>query len=221
MNIKKLSVGLLTSITLGFISPVGSAISVEAQENAVEQRSQVLSEDDNHRTIKVFSPEFNQDIIYTFHKDTGMLDINKNGQINSYNVKAIGEEILNSRLGASFRAANSSLFSPWSYSSSGNKYTLTIAHVSYGAKAVSKTVTRSDKNAGYIDNFTKDVDNIRSIEVDLLKTAGWELGATVIGAIASGGIGALGAITSVASVVSVAQQLPPVYDRALENYKKC
>lgn len=80
---------------------------------------------------------------------------------------------------------------------------------------------RSDKNAGYIDNFTKDVDNIRSIEVDLLKTAGWELGATVIGALVSGGIGALGAITSVASVVGVAQQLPPVYDRALENYKKC
>ncbi len=174
MNIKKLSVVLLTSIALGFISPVGSAVSVEPQENAVEQHSQVLSEDDNHnhRTIKVFSPEFNQDIIYTFHKDTGMLDINKNGQINSYNVKAIGEEILNSRSGVSFRAANSSLFSPLSYSSSGNKYTLTIAHASYGGKAVSKTVTRGDKNAGYIDNFTKDIDNIRSIEVDLLKTAG-------------------------------------------------
>ncbi|MEQ9763627.1 hypothetical protein ABPS01_02980 [Streptococcus sp. ZJ151] len=196
-------------------------MSVEAQGNAIEQHSQVLSEDDNHRTVKAFSPEFNQDIIYTFHKNTGILDVNKNGQIDSYNVKAIGEEILNSRSGVSFRATNSSLFSPWSYSSSGNKYTLTIAHASYGGKAVSKTVTRGDKNAGYIDNFTKDIDNIRSIEVDLLKTAGWELGATVIGALVSGGIGALGAVTSVASVVSVAQQLPPVYDRALGNYKKC
>lgn len=69
--------------------------------------------------------------------------------------------------------------------------------------------------------FVEDVDNIRSIEIDLLKTAGWELGATVISALVSGGIGALGAITSVASVVGVAQQLPPVYDRALGNYKKC
>ncbi|MCC9884984.1 geobacillin-26 family protein [Streptococcus agalactiae] len=218
---KKLSVVLLASITIGFLSPIGSAISVEAQENTLEQRSQVLSEDDNQRTVKTFSPEFNQDVIYTFHKNTGILDINKNGQISSYNIKAIGEEILNSRSGTTFRAANSSLFSPWSYSSSGNKYTLTIAHASYGGKAVSKTVTRGDKNAGYIDNFTKDIDNIRSIEVDLLKTAGWELGATVIGALVSGGIGALGAVTSVASVVGVAQQLPPVYDRALGNYKKC
>lgn len=221
MNIKKLSIVLLTTTTLGFISPIGSAISVKAQENAIEQHTQVLSEDDNHRTVQSFSPEFNQNVIYTFHKKTGILDVNKNGQIESYNVKAIGEEILNSRSGVSFRASNSSLFSPWSYSSSGNKYTLTIAHASYGGKPVSKTVTRGDKNAGYIDNFTKDVDNIRSIEGDLLKTAGWELGTTVIGALVSGGIGAIAAVTSVASVVSVAQQLPPVYDRALGNYKKC
>ncbi|QHO94519.1 hypothetical protein [Streptococcus agalactiae] len=71
---------------------MGSAISVEAQENTLEQRSQVLSEDDNQRTVKTFSPEFNQEVIYTFHKNTGILDINKNGQISSYNIKAIGEE---------------------------------------------------------------------------------------------------------------------------------
>lgn len=217
MKIKKCASILLATLVIGVSCAPISVITTFANEISVNLQTEVISEDNVHKTIRTFSPEFNEYVIYTYHKDTKILDINRGGVSSSYDIYAIGAEALSANV---LRAANSSMFSPWSYSSSGNRYTLKVSHISYGGNPVSKTVTRTSSNAGYIDNFMRDVDYIRNVEMDLLKTAGWELGVTVIGALISGGVGAIGAITSIASVVSIANQLPPIYDRALYNYKR-
>ncbi|MER0122757.1 hypothetical protein ABPH35_08330 [Streptococcus sp. ZJ93] len=214
---KSISACLVGLALFGAVLPSVLTVRVYADELSLTDDVQVLSENSEYRKVRNFSPELNQYVVYTFYKHTGFMDIERNGEIETYNLKEIGERELSSTIG--FRAANSSMFSPWSYSSSGNRYTLRIAHASYGGVPVSKTVTRSGYNAGYIDNFTRDIDNIRSVEIDLLNTAGWELAITIIGALMTGGFGAIGAITSVATVVGIAEQLPPIYDRALYNYK--
>lgn len=217
MKITKYTSILLATLMIGVSCSPISIVTTFAEEVSINSQTEVISEDNVHRTIRTFSPEFNEYVTYTYHKDTKILDIDRGGNISSYDIYAIGTEVLTANV---FRAANSSMFSPWSYSSSGNRYTLKIAHISYGARPVSKTVTRNRNNAGYIDNFMRDVDNIRNVENELLFAAGWELGATIIGALASGGVGAIGAITSISSVIGIANQLPPIYDRALYNYNR-
>ncbi|MGT2744178.1 geobacillin-26 family protein [Streptococcus phocae subsp. phocae] len=217
MKIRTCASILMASLMIGVSAAPVSVVKVFADEISIGAQNNVISEDSEHRTIRTFSPEFNEYVTYTYHKNTKTLDIDRGGEVSSYDIYAIGMKELNARM---LRSANSSLFSPWSYYSSGNRYTLKIAHVSYGGNPVSKTVTKNGKNAGYIYNFMRDVDNIRNVEIDLIKTAGWEIGATVIGALISGGVGAIGAITSAASIANVANQLPPIYDRALYNYKR-
>lgn len=112
----------------------------------------------------------------------------------------------------------SSMFSPWKYSKSGNRYTLTAV---INGKTVSKTVTRTSANGGNIDRFCDAIDDIRSEEwaiVGELVLSG--AGGLVFAALTSGiGIpAALSAIGASASALLSGNKINTLYARAKSAY---
>lgn len=218
MKFRTMAMTFLSLFTVSIATPSVLNVKVLADEISVSEHINVLEDNDEIRKVEEFSVKENQYITYTYHKKTGFLDIEKNGRTESHDVVSIGLEQLSAHNIGGFRASNSSMFSAWSYSSSGNRYTLRINHISYGANPVSKTVTRSGRNSGYIDAFMANIDDLRNAEMGVLGAAGWQVASAVIGAAITGGIGAVTAISGVAAVVQAAKALPPIYDRALYNY---
>lgn len=172
----------------------------------------VLREDAEVRVTQEVNKFTGDKVTYTFHKVTGILDTEKNGELSSVNVKQVGEALIPNPF---YRAANSSLASPWSYSSSGNRYTMQI--VSNG-NTISKTVTRTGSNAGYIDGFMYNIDTLRSKEWDLVGAVGWSLGVTIIGALVTGGPGAVAAVGATTKMLSLANEINQIYAQARYNY---
>lgn len=215
---KTIVIFLLSLFIFSTLTPLIVDMKVLADDLSTSSNYTVLADDNEIRSVKLLSETTGNDVIYTYHKDTGFLDIVEGGKVKSYDVATIGEQQLESHRLSTFRSSNSSLFSPWSYSSNGSRYTLRIAHVSYGAGTVSKTAIRSGRNSGYIDGFVSNIGEIRDAEWGVIKAAGWELAGAVIGAIVTGGVGAVTAVTGVWAVYQAASALPPIYDRALYNY---
>lgn len=114
---------------------------------------------------------------------------------------------------------NSSMFSPWKYSSSGNKYTLTAV---IDGTTVSKTVVQTANNKGYIESFCNAVDDIREAEKALVAEIGVDLVGSLILTALTGGIGLpalLAAIGASAGALSTGEKINSLYARAEKAYK--
>ena len=112
------------------------------------------------------------------------------------------------------------MFSPWEYSSSGTKYTLTAV---IDGNTVSKTVNRNTSNGPSIDSFCNAVEDIRDVEGDLMLELGADLVGPLIIAALTGGVGLVALLTAIgasASALSSGQRLNTLYARAEKAYKE-
>lgn len=110
------------------------------------------------------------------------------------------------------------MFSPWKYSKSGNRYTLTAV---INGKTVSKTRTRTASNGGYIDRFCDAIDDIRSEEWAIVRQLALSGAGGLVFAALTSGIGipaALSAIGASASALLSGNKINSLYARAKNAY---
>lgn len=168
----------------------------------------VLKDDSNERVITYTEDQSAVKITYDKKAVTLTVERTLNGVTTTETIKSQSMAM----------TRGSSMFSPWKYSKSGNRYTLTAV---INGKTVSKTRTRTNANGGYIDRFCDAIDDIRSEEwaiVGQLVLSG--AGGLVFAALASGiGIpAALSAIGASASALMSGNKINSLYARAKSAY---
>ena len=112
---KTIVIFLLSLFIFSTLTPLIVDMKVLADDLSTSSNYTVLADDNEIRSVKLLSETTGKDVIYTYHKDTGFLDIVEGGKVKSYDVATIGEQQLESHRLSTFSSSNSSLFSPWSY----------------------------------------------------------------------------------------------------------
>lgn len=108
-----------------------------------------------------------------------------------------------------------SRFSAYQYQKSGGRHTFTISDG--GAK--SKNVYYSSRTAGYITSFRRNIEDIRSAELEVIAALGWDMAVAVISGVFSAGIGAIIAIVgTLPSIISAGNKIILASNRARVDY---
>ncbi|MEG0410078.1 MAG: geobacillin-26 family protein [Anaerorhabdus sp.] len=213
MSIKKKITVLSLASIMGLSFASSNISNVKAAETTIVDKETgfeytLLKDDESERIIHYY--EENSEITLAYNKKENTMTVTRILDGETF-VEVIKPQTAMAR-------GNSSMFSPWKYSNSGSKYTLTAV---INGKTKSKTVTKNSTTSGNINRFCDAVDDVRGAEWSIIIQLGPVAAGGLLFAALTGGVGipaALAALGASASALKVGNDMNTYYARARSAY---